>query len=59
MMALRAFVSVGTTPIESILSGWIISAGSPRVALGVGAGAFLVAAGMAARCTRHLRRTLR
>jgi MFS family permease len=49
VMALWVFVYIGTTPIGSILSGWIITAGGPRVALFVGAGACLVAGGIAAR----------
>jgi MFS family permease len=49
VMALWVFVYIGTTPIGSILSGWIISAGGPRLALAVGAGSCLVAAGIAAR----------
>jgi MFS family permease len=49
VMALWVFVYLGTTPIGSILSGWIISAGGPRAALLVGAGSCLVAAGIAAR----------
>jgi len=48
-MALWVFVYIGTTPIGSILSGWIINAGGPRLALLVGAGSCLVAAGFAAR----------
>jgi MFS family permease len=44
VMALFVFVYIGTTPIGSVLSGWISSAGGPRVALLVGAGACLVAA---------------
>jgi MFS family permease len=38
VMALWVFVYLGTTPIGSILTGWIISAGGPRVALLVGSG---------------------
>jgi MFS family permease len=49
VMALWVFVYIGTTPIGSIFSGWIISAGGPRLALGIGAGSCLVAAGIAAR----------
>src|SRR5580700_142458 len=49
VMALWVFVYLGTTPIGSILSGWIISAGGPRLALPVGAGSCLVAAVIAAR----------
>jgi MFS family permease len=49
VMALWVFVFIGTTPIGSILSGWIVSAGGPRLALWVGAGSCLVAAGIAAR----------
>jgi MFS family permease len=49
VMALWVFVYLGTTPIGSILSGWLITAGGPRVALLVGAGACLVAAGVASR----------
>ena len=33
IMALWVFVYIGTTPIGSILSGWIVSAGGPRAAL--------------------------
>lgn len=47
-MALWVFVYLGTTPIGSILTGWIISAGGPRVALLVGAGACVAAAVLAA-----------
>jgi hypothetical protein len=47
-MALRVFVYLGTTPIGSILTGWIISAGGARAAILVGSGACLVAAGLAA-----------
>ena len=49
VMALWIFVYIGTTPIGSILSGWMITAGGPRVALIVGAGACLLAAGLASR----------
>ncbi|HEY1652951.1 MAG TPA: MFS transporter [Acidimicrobiales bacterium] len=48
VMALWVFVYLGTTPIGSIVTGWIISASGPRVALLVGAGACLAAAIMAA-----------
>ena len=48
IMALWVFVYLGTTPIGSILTGWIISASGPRVALLVGAGACLAAAVLAA-----------
>ena len=48
IMALWVFVYLGTTPIGSILTGWIISAGGPRVALLVGSGACLAAAVLAA-----------
>ena len=44
VMALFVFVYLGTTPIGSVLSGWISSAGGPRIALLVGAGACLAAA---------------
>jgi MFS family permease len=44
IMALWVFVYLGTTPIGSIVTGWIISAGGPRVALLVGSGACLAAA---------------
>ncbi len=47
IMALWVFVYLGTTPIGSILTGWIISAGGPRVALLVGSGACLAAAVLA------------
>jgi MFS family permease len=49
IMALWVFVYIGTTPIGSIVTGWIIAAGGPRVALLVGAGSCVVAAGIAAR----------
>jgi MFS family permease len=48
IMALWVFVYLGTTPIGSILTGWIISAGGPRAALLVGSGACLAAAVLAA-----------
>jgi MFS family permease len=48
IMALWVFVYLGTTPVGSILTGWIISVGGPRVALLVGSGACLAAAGLAA-----------
>jgi hypothetical protein len=47
-MALWVFVYLGTTPIGNILTGWIISASGPRVALLVGSGSCLVAAVLAA-----------
>jgi MFS family permease len=49
IMALWVFVYIGTTPVGSLLSGWICSTGGPRVALLVGAGACLTVAGVAAR----------
>jgi MFS family permease len=49
IMALWIFVYIGTTPIGSILTGWITEIGGPRVALLVGSGSCLVAAGIAAR----------
>jgi MFS family permease len=48
IMALWVFVYLGTTPVGSIVTGWIISAGGPRVALLVGSGACLAAAALAA-----------
>ena len=48
IMALWVFVYLGTTPIGSILTGWIISAGGPRAALLVGSGACVAAAVLAA-----------
>jgi MFS family permease len=48
IMALWIFVYLGTTPIGSIVTGWIISAGGPRTALLVGSGACLTAAALAA-----------
>jgi MFS family permease len=44
IVALFVFVYLGTTPIGSALTGWISSAGGPRIALLVGAAACLVAA---------------
>ena len=49
IMALWVFVYIGTTPVGSIITGAISSAGGPRVALLTGAGACLVAAAIAAR----------
>jgi MFS family permease len=49
IMALWVFVYIGTSPIGTILTGWITAMGGPRSALLVGAGACLVAAGLAAR----------
>jgi MFS family permease len=48
IMALWVFVYLGTTPVGSILTGWITSAGGPRVALLVGSGACAAAAVLAA-----------
>ncbi|MFC7755265.1 MFS transporter [Tsukamurella soli] len=48
IMALWVFVYIGTTPIGSVLSGWICGSAGPRAALLVGAAACLVAAGGAA-----------
>jgi len=47
VMGLWVFVYLGTTPIGSILTGWITSAGGPRVALLVGSGACTAAAPLA------------
>jgi MFS family permease len=47
IMALWVFVYLGTTPIGSILTGWIIAASGPRVALLVGSGACLAASVLA------------
>jgi MFS family permease len=44
VMALWVFVYIGTTPIGSVVTGWISSGPGPRVALLVGSGACLVAA---------------
>ena len=49
IMALWVFVYIGTTPIGSIITGAISSAGGPRAALLTGAGACLVAAALASR----------
>jgi MFS family permease len=49
IMALWVFVYIGTTPVGSIITGAISSAGGPRAALLTGAGACLVAAGFASR----------
>jgi MFS family permease len=48
IMALWVFVYIGTTPIGTVITGWITEAGGPRAALLVGSGACLAAAGMAA-----------
>jgi MFS family permease len=47
IMALWVFVYIGTTPLGSIVTGWITSAGGPRAALLVGAGACISAAVLA------------
>nr|WP_081635541.1 MFS transporter [Nocardia sp. BMG111209] len=49
IMALWVFVFLGTTPIGSILTGWIIDTSGPRAALLTGAAACLIAAAVAAR----------
>jgi MFS family permease len=49
VMALWVFVYIGTTPIGSVLTGWVTSAVGPRTALLVGAASCVVAAAMAAR----------
>lgn len=49
VMALWVFVYIGTTPIGSVLAGWLSSAEGPRSALWVGAGACALAAVVAAR----------
>jgi MFS family permease len=46
VMALFIFVYIGTTPIGSVITGWIISASGARASLIVGAGACLAAAGV-------------
>lgn len=47
VMALWVFVYIGTTPIGSALTGWLISLDGPRTALAVGAVACLLASGLA------------
>ncbi|MGF6886450.1 MFS family permease [Nocardia sp. GAS34] len=49
IMALWVFVYFGTTPIGSVITGWIMNASGPRAALLVGAAACLVASAIAAR----------
>jgi MFS family permease len=49
IMALWVFVYMGTTPVGSVITGAISSAGGPRVALLTGTGACLVAAAIASR----------
>ena len=44
IMALWSFVYMGTTPIGTIITGWITGLGGPRAALLVGAGACVAAA---------------
>ncbi|HEY1974295.1 MAG TPA: MFS transporter [Pseudonocardia sp.] len=56
VMALWVFVYLGTTPIGSALTGWISAAAGPRAALAIGAGACLLAAGLAARVRTPVRR---
>jgi MFS family permease len=48
IMALWVFVYIGTTPIGTIITGWITAAGGPRASLLVGSAACLVAAVLAA-----------
>jgi MFS family permease len=48
IMALWVFVYIGTTPVGTILTGWVTTVGGPRTALLVGAAACVVAAGLAA-----------
>ncbi len=47
VMALWVFVYIGTTPVGSAFTGWLISLNGPRTALVVGSVACLVAAGLA------------
>ncbi len=49
IMALWVFVYLGTTPIGSVITGWITAAGGPRIARVVGSGSCFVAAVIAAR----------
>jgi MFS family permease len=48
IMALWVFVYIGTTPIGTIITGWITQTGGPRTALLVGSGACVAAALLAA-----------
>ena len=48
-MSLWFFVSLGTTPLATILAGWLGSAEGPRSVLWLGAGACALAAVIAAR----------
>jgi MFS family permease len=49
IMALWVFVYLGTTPVGSVITGWITAVGGPRVALLVGSGSCLIAAAIAAK----------
>jgi MFS family permease len=49
IMALWVFVYVGTTPIGTVVTGWVTATGGPRAALLMGTGACVVAAGVASR----------
>jgi MFS family permease len=49
ILALWVFVYIGTTPIGSVVTGWLIDAAGARAALLVGSGACLLAAGIAFR----------
>ncbi|MGB8195593.1 MAG: MFS transporter [Acidimicrobiales bacterium] len=49
VMALWIFVYIGTTPIGSVLTGWIADAGGARLALVVGAGSCFAASAFASR----------
>jgi Transmembrane secretion effector len=44
IMALWVFVYIGTTPVGTIITGWVTAAGGPRAALLVGSAACIVAA---------------
>ena len=49
IIALWMVVYIGTTPVGSMLTGWITGGAGPRIALLVGAGSCLVAGGLGAR----------
>ena len=51
IMALWVYVFIGTTPIGSVITGWIITAAGARAAFLVGAGSCAAAAALAA-CVR-------
>jgi MFS family permease len=59
VMALYSVVFLGSTPIGAPLVGWLAEVGGPRIGMAVGAGAALLAAGLAAIAYRGASEPLR